>query len=217
MDERENLLVSVANEIKTYREEDLVEPTPEHVECWLNQFTPANQLPFLREFNHVIKQTFFTKENVQEFLRNLVGNKNLAGGNPREYWASANFLKIQQKGQSQKEMLKLFAKCLEDECGLNMDTCGTQGGDFIYLDDVIFSGGRVGQDLNAWIIHNAPQSAKIHVIVAAIHSSGGWFLSNKRLKKAIVKSGKKSISLIGVLYRLKIGNGKKILQKYFGR
>ena len=190
MSERDDLLASVANEIRTYRKGDLPEPTPEHVDRWLHQFTPAQQLPFLREFEHVIKQTFFTRKNVKDFLRALVNNAKLAGADPAAYWSSANFLNIQQNGQSQKEMLKLFSKCLEDECGLDLDDCGEAGGDFIYLDDVMFSGNRVGNDIEPWIVNDAPQSATVHVIVAALHS-GGSYLVDKRLKAVIAQSGKK--------------------------
>lgn len=190
MSERDDLLASVATEIRTYRRGDLPEPTPEHVDRWLHQFTPAQQLPFLREFDHVIKQTFITQENVEGFLRRLVSNKELAGDDPAAYWSSANFLSIQQKGQSQKEMLKLFSRCLEDECELDLDDCGEGGGDFIYLDDVIFSGNRVGNDLEPWIINDAPQSAKIHVIVAVWHTLG-QFLLERKLNKVIADSGKK--------------------------
>ena len=190
MSERDDLLVSVANEIRTYRKGDLTEPTPEHVDRWLHQFTPAQQLPFLREFEHVIKQTFITRKNVKDFLRNLVTNEELAGDEPAAFWSSANFLSIQQNGQSQKEMLKLFSKCLEDECGLDLDDCGGNGGDFIYLDDVMFSGNRVGNDLEPWIVNDAPQSARVHVIVAAWHTLG-QFLVERKLNGVIAQSGKK--------------------------
>ncbi|WP_412548949.1 hypothetical protein Q2T91_16165 [Ralstonia pseudosolanacearum] len=190
MSERDDLLVSVANEIKTYRKGDLPEPTPEHVDRWLRQFTRAQQLPFLREFEHVIKQTFITRKYVKGFLRHLVTNQKLAGSDPKAYWLSANFLNIQQNGQSQKAMLKLFAKCLEEECGLDLDDCGEDGGDFIYLDDVMFSGSRVGNDLEPWILNDAPQSATVHVIVAALHL-GGSYLVNRKLKDVVQQSGKK--------------------------
>lgn len=189
MSERDDLLVSVANEIKTYRKDDLPEPTPEHVDRWLHQFTPAQQLPFLREFDNVIKQTFITRKDVKGFLRDLVTNQKLAGDAPSAYWSSANFLSIQQNGQSQKAMLRLFSKCLDDECGLDLDECGEDGGDFIYLDDVIFSGNRVGNDLEPWIDNHAPQVANVHVIVAALHL-GGWYLADKKLKNVIKQSGK---------------------------
>lgn len=190
MSERADLLASVADTIKTYRKGELPEPTPEHVDRWLRQFTPAQQLPFLREFDHVIKQGFLAKKGVKTFLRNLVTNEKLAGSDPASYWSSANFLNIQQNGQSQKEMLKLFAKCLDDECGLDLDDCGEPGGDFIYLDDVMFSGNRVGNDLERWINEEASDVAKVHVIVAGWHT-GGLFLVQRKLKDVIAKSGKK--------------------------
>lgn len=190
MTERDELLASVAATIKTYRAGELPEPTPEHVDRWLHQFTPSQQLPFLREFDHVIKQTFFTQENVKTFLKSLVTNTELAGTKPREYWQAANFLSIQQSGQSQREMLKLFATCLDDEYALELEGCGQPDGDFIYLDDVMFSGNRVGNDLEYWINEEAPNIAKVHVIVVAWHTSG-WFLTKRKLNGVIASSGKK--------------------------
>jgi hypothetical protein len=189
MSERDDLLASVAETIKTYRKGEIDEPTPEHVDRWLYQFTPDEQLPFLREFNHVIEYSFLTLNYVKEFLRRLVNNAGLAGANPAAYWSAANFLNIQQHGHSQKEMLKQFAACLRDECNLDLGRCGTAGGDYIYLDDAMFSGSRVGNDLEPWIVNHAPQSAKIHVIVAALYS-GGSYMVDKRLKNVVKQSGK---------------------------
>jgi hypothetical protein len=65
---RAQLLESVANTIKTYRSGELDEPTPDHVDRWLDQFTQANQLPFIREFDHVLKQTFLTEDYITGLL-----------------------------------------------------------------------------------------------------------------------------------------------------
>lgn len=188
--ERDDLLASVANTIKTYRKEDLPEPTSEHVDRWLQQFTPAHQLPFLREFEHVIKQTFITQKTVKDFLHSLITLQKLVGDDPKAYWSSANFLSIQQNGQSQEEMLQLFSQCLKDECDLDLDNGGGDDGDFIYLDDVMFSGNRVGNDLEPWIVNDAPKAATVHVIVVAYHTLG-QFLIERKLKKVILQSGKK--------------------------
>jgi len=189
MSERIDLLETVADTIKSYRQGELPQPTSAHVDRWLSQFTPEVQLPFLREFAYVMKQRFITAEYVKGFLRKLATNHDLAGANPPSYWAAANFLNIQQNGQSQKEMLTLFAECLSSEYGLDLRQCGIAGGDFIYLDDVIFSGNRARTDLNLWITNQAPPSARLHVIVAATHSFGlfsvrGW------LNSVIEQSGK---------------------------
>lgn len=188
MSEKDDLLASVADTIKTYRTDELAQPTPAHVERWLSQFTPANQLPFLKEFDHVLKQTFITKDKVEEFLQHLVTSEKIAGDNPAAYWQSANFLNIQRNGYSQKEMLKLFAKCLYDEYGLELDKCDRDGRNYIYLDDVIFSGNRVGNDLKQWIIDDAPRATKIHVIVAVIHA--GSYFTKRKIEETIKESGK---------------------------
>ena len=191
MSERDDLLASVADTIKTYREGELAQPTSAHVERWVGQFTPANQLLFLREFDHVMKQTFLTKETVSGFLSNLVTNEELAGKDPKAYWERANFLTIQKAGQSQKAMVGLFADALQQKCGLDLSKCGADGGDYIYLDDVLFTGGRVATDLQAWIAGKAPASAVVHVILMALHTSGHYYITSNRLKKATAASGKK--------------------------
>nr|WP_279030539.1 hypothetical protein [Snodgrassella alvi] len=189
MSEKDVLLASIANVIKTYRQGELPKPTAAHVDRWISQFTPANQLAFLREFDYVMKQGFITEKNVEDFLWNLVTNDELAGDAPTSYWESVHFLKIQQNGQSQKEMLKLFAKCLVDKYGLDLDECGKPGGDYIYLDDVIFSGNRVYNDLKVWISNDAPQEATVHVIIAVLHFGGAYY-ADSMLKKDIRQSGK---------------------------
>lgn len=190
MSERDELLASVADTIKTYREGELAQPTSAHVEQWVSQFTPANQLPFLREFDHVMKKTFIIKDTVSDFLSNLVTNERLAGKDPKAYWARANFLTIQKAGQSQKAMVSLFADALQQKCGLKLSECGIAGGDYIYLDDVLFTGGRVATDLQAWIAGEAPANAVVHVILMALHTGGHYYIENNRLKYAIEASRK---------------------------
>lgn len=187
---RARLLESVANTIKTYRSDELDEPTPDHVDKWLSQFTPANQLPFLREFDHVIKRTFLTEDYITGFIDHLIENKELTGGNHAAYWARTNFLSEQQDGQSQKEMLKIFGRLLKQKYGLKLSDCGHKDGDYIYLDDVVFTGGRISQDVTTWIKATAPVSAKLHVIVAARHTLGQYHLENA-LRDAARDAGKK--------------------------
>ncbi|WP_082592128.1 phosphoribosyltransferase-like protein [Stenotrophomonas nitritireducens] len=190
MSERRDLLVSIANEIKTYREGEIAQPTPEHVDRWASQFTPANQVAFLREFNHVIKQTFITKDNFVQFLDGLLTNTALAGSNPGVYWANANFLKIQRRGQSQKQMVSLMGERLAERLGLDITRSGSPQGEFIYLDDVLFTGGRISTDLTAWIEGPAPNNAVVKVITIALHTSGHYYIESRKLREAIARSGK---------------------------
>jgi hypothetical protein len=193
MTQRTDLLGSIAQTIGTYRQHEHrppITPTPAHVEQWINQFTPANQLGLLREFDHILRNSFITKETMMGFLTTQLHNEDLVGSNPAAYWKSANFLDIQIDGQSQKEMLELFDECLKNSFGFSVKSCGSPEGDYIYLDDVIFSGGRVGTDLQAWIDNKAPAKARVIVLVMVTHSLGEYQLKGK-IDGAIKASGKK--------------------------
>jgi hypothetical protein len=119
----------------------------------------------------------------------MVKSTKIAGDDPCGLWARAHFLNIQTNGLSQKEILEIVEKILQKECKLSIAKCGKAGGDYVYVDDVMFSGSRVGNDLAAWIVDKAPAKARVHVIVGAIHTSGEY-LVGKRLKKVIADSGK---------------------------
>lgn len=193
MTERSDLLTSIAGHIKNFRTGEIAQPTPDHVDRWASQFSAANQLVFLREFNHVIDKSFIEREIVENFISGLVTNEKLAGADPTSFWKKANFLKIQKNGMSQREMLKIFQEALQGKLGLDLKQCGDVTGDYIYLDDVLFSGNRVATDIEAWLGEKAPAEAKLHVIVIATHTSASYYLSSKRLKDAIAKSGKKIV------------------------
>ena len=82
MTERAQLLSSLATTIADYRAGELPSPTPEHVDRWVRRFAPDVQVPLLRELDHVLKKTYFTRSMVEEFLGGLVTNSGIAGTNP---------------------------------------------------------------------------------------------------------------------------------------
>ncbi|WP_428542875.1 phosphoribosyltransferase-like protein [Profundibacter sp.] len=190
MTERTDLLASIAATTADYREGDLAAPTPDHVDRWVRQFDEDVQIPILREMNHVVKQTYFSKEWVSGFFANQIKHDKLTGSNPASFWKSAHFLDIQQNGNSQSEIGQLFGKALLDQLGLEIESCGNAGGAYIYLDDVIFTGGRVKNDLTAWIRDEAPAKAVVHILVIATHRLGEWQCTES-LKKVATEVGKK--------------------------
>lgn len=188
MTERTDLLASIAVTMADYREGDLAAPTPDHVEHWVNQFDAAAQVPILREMDHVLKQTYFSRKKTADFLAGLFQTEKLVGDDPCTFWRGVRFLNIQGGGASQREMLALFSKVLEKECGISVDDCGADPQAFVYLDDAIFSGGRVSHDLANWIAKDAPADARLHVIVIATHQ-GSYYNKNK-VTDALKASGK---------------------------
>lgn len=180
---------SISSTIGDYRQSDHAAPTPEHVERWVNQFDAAVQLPILREMDHVLKQTYFSKENTQKFLNGLFDTTKLVGNDPCTFWRSVNFLNIQGGGASQTEMLALFDQLLQDKCGFSVSDCGSKPHAFIYLDDASFTGNRILRDLRDWIAKKAPAKTTVHIITIAQHS-GGQYYANTNLIKAVQAAGK---------------------------
>lgn len=190
MNERSNLLSSIATTIADYRKGDLKPPTPSHVEQWVTQFDAKVQLPILREMDHVLKKTYFSRDRTTKLMEDLFQAEKLVGDDPCIFWNGIEFLDIQGGGASQKEILALFSKVLEKECGFTVADCGNDPHAYVYLDDAIFTGNRVRRDLEDWITKDAPFEAKVHVITIALHSGGQYYAEGK-IKKAAEKAEKK--------------------------
>ncbi len=190
MTERRGLLESIASTIKDYRAGEIEAPSAGHVDRWVRQFDNSVQVALLREVDHVFKETYFSKEWVSGFLAKQIKNEKLAGSDSCAFWRSARFLRIQQYGHSQAELLALFGESLKAQCGIAIERCGRPDGPFIYLDDVLFSGSRVGNDISEWLKQDAPATATLHILVIATHCLGEW-QALKGLKKDAAAVGKK--------------------------
>lgn len=189
MPARQEILASIAATTADYRAGELPAPTPAHVERWVQQFDAAVQLPILQEIDHVLKNTYFSKQKVSEFIRDAIRTQKLTGDDAQQFWHNANFLDIQGGGDSQTDILALFSEVLSSELGFGIDDCGRSGDVFIYLDDGIFTGNRVRRDLEEWVRDHAPAQAKVHVICIALHRGGQYYASGK-IQDAVRASGK---------------------------
>ena len=187
MSKREQLLISIADTIQDYRAGEISKPTPEHVDRWIEQFDKKVQLDMLHEIDHILKQTYYSRERVSNFLTEVF---DLPKMNHCRYWRKANFLRDQQKGNSQNDMLKLFDEILEAKCGLKTTDCGEMGGDYLYVDEAMFSGNHTLTDLKRWITKDAPTEGLVYVIMAVIYGSAKKYVK-KELEKTIYWSGKK--------------------------
>jgi hypothetical protein len=189
MSERSDLLESISSIIVDYRSGELPKPDPVHVERWIEQFGDDVQLPILREMDHVLGKTYFSQADVEVFLSKLFISEKIAGKDPRSFWAGVNFLDIQKDGQSQSRILLLADRILNGTWQLTMQECGGDSGTYIYIDDVLFSGSRAGNDLSRWITEDAPPSADVHIVVTAAHTLGEYLL-RRRLQEVSEESGK---------------------------
>lgn len=180
---RPQLLQAIAAGIGDYRAGEIATPSAAHVERWVEQFNPSVQDPILHELHHVLSKTYISRNVAVKFLTGLCSHSDFSAS-----WKDTNFLNIQRGGSSQREMLALFSECLHGSTGLTVAECGSKSGPYVYIDDVVFTGSRVRNDLTAWI-KTAPSGAKLHVITIAYHSYGKWD-ADRKLQKACSDAGK---------------------------
>lgn len=175
---RAKLLSSIAATIQDYRQGDLTAPTPDHVDRWVRQFDNSVQLPILNEMDHVLKKTYLSREKTIGFLNRLFRTKELVGNDPCSFWNGVEFLDIQGGGASQTQMLTLFRKILENNCGFCVNDCSKSASTFFYIDDATFTGSRIKQDLEGWVSSEAPAKATVHIIVIGMHTGAKYYVEN---------------------------------------
>ncbi len=174
--ERDDLLASIANTIRDYRAGEIMEPTPSHVDRWISQFDGDAQVPMLRELDFVFKRTYVSKIKAQQLLETIVA------GFPCDFWRAAHILDIQEQGSSQSEILRILSIALKEKCGSDIEYEGSTGGAFVYLDDAIFTGNRVVQDISNWMRIVAPKGAQVYIMTIAAHESGRYWINvNKNM------------------------------------
>lgn len=186
---RIDLLVEVAGVIADYRQGEIASRTPDVVDQWVKQF-PANwQEPILDAIANTLKQSYVSRSKFKIFLSSLATTDKLSPGTaPPVYWRSVNFLNIQQGGNSQRDILAMFNEVLQETHGFSLLDTGSNGGDFIYLDDCVATGTRVRNDVCAWVESTAPQHIRLHIISPALYRGAYWV--DDRIKEAARNSGK---------------------------
>lgn len=189
MSEYTDLTAAIAEQIKDYRQGEIEPRTPDVVDRWARQFDSNVRLPLLKEVNHVFDSTYWSRDDFDGFLESLISAQKLVGESKEAFWRAANFLAIQQHGNSQTEMLEIFDEKLLCKCNFGIGECGQSTDTFIYLDDAIFSGNRVRQDVQSWLKNTAPAKATLHVVAIALHSSADWYIQ-KELNKVAADNAK---------------------------
>lgn len=139
----------------------------QHIDRWLSQFESSEQEFIAHTVVKILESRYITKNEEIEFIEDLINNQKLNINNTMPFP-----LEIQGNGKSQKHLVQHYKKVLSQHPEI------TYAQDkVIYLDDFIFSGGRIKQDLTNWIPLQR-KSHKIYVAVIGYHASV-WKIRNE--------------------------------------
>ena len=183
----QELLASVAAIIADYRQDEIAPPNARHVERWIAQFDAPVRQPLLAELLHVLTRTYASKAVMEDFLRRALQSPTLLGSDLRAFHRSTGFLALQRTGSGQSEMLAILRGLLGTMP--DADDCAVHPRRFLYLDDVLFTGNRIKEDLIRWVERDAPQSAELVVAAIAMHVGGRNF-AHVQIVEAAKAAGK---------------------------
>jgi len=170
--ERRILLESIAETISDYREGIIPRRGPDKVERWVRQFAEDVQDEILAEMDHLLQRTYISRRRMSIWLRRLVTDPGFCNGDPAGFWRHANLLPIQKKGNSQRELLAILHEVLREELELAPADCGSDDGPFLYLDDGVYGGGHILDDLRTWVAQTQRRECEVRVVVPFLHTGG---------------------------------------------
>lgn len=191
MDERENLIQQLINICGEYRRNQIHSFDEAHVSRWLAQFSAESQLNLLRELVFTLQQTYYSEQKIEAEIYAFLNPTEQR----RNFLTSNTFLDIQQRGSSQHDMLQIVSRILTQTYGTpaNINTASPTN-TYTYLDDGIFTGKRVEQDIRHWVENQAPERATLYIISLYSHTYGVYATTNTI--QQIIENSQKNIEVI---------------------
>ena len=170
---------ALTREIADYRQGDLAIDRA-HVRRWVDQFA-ENEREFVAwQTAEIMKHWYATHTDMQRVPSMLASSTSFTGGKTSaDFWKTANVLTLQEPGSSQADVLAVFDEVLVQTFGFRLADCGSADGPYIYVDDCIFSGTQVRNDLRRWIEQHDIQGKKIIVVTIGCHSGGLRHVTSK--------------------------------------
>jgi len=173
MTTRHRLLESIAECIGDYRRGEIPQPTPGHVEKWVNQFASESRDKILSGVDYILRKSYIRETNMLRYLSDIAGSSlNMQVATPEQFWTTCHILQIQSSGQSQNMLNSMLLTTLKEKyrrTGLGgYNSCA-----YVYLDDASYSGNRIKSDICGWLrSFNPGDTVVLWVITFASHTSG---------------------------------------------
>lgn len=175
---RYELLESLAHTLSDYRLGEIPLITPSHVEKWLNQFDPADQMIILFEMNFIMKRFYLSRIRIKKYLQGFLQQCLIAQQDPLTVLPRVHFLNIQRNGSSQKILLEIIDEILREDYAYDLARCKHQPGEIcIYIDDAIYTGNNLRYDLmgvpgtRSWILNESSPGSTLLVYVIVAHAA----------------------------------------------
>lgn len=153
-----------------------------HVVNWLNQFPIATHEVLLKNLVSMLGKTYFSKSKIEDFFLCSLKDNRIFSQSIEFY----SFLDIQDKGNSQKDMLEIMNKQSNNLFSKNIKISNFDtDNNYIYLDDAIYSGTTLKWDIIKWADTIPDKNSKINltVLTIGIHHRNLEYIKSEISKK----------------------------------
>lgn len=172
------LLQSIATTVADYRAGEIAPIDPDHVERWIHQFDEEDRLVILQEMDRILQRYYLSRQKAIQLLEELLDTKDLFGDYPAQIIRTSHFLNIQGGGQSQRKTLELLNQLTVGRYNTSVFERPVNLVRYFYLDDILFSGNRVLNDIRDWLPQALPNT-DLHLVFNVIHEQGLRYVVNK--------------------------------------
>jgi hypothetical protein len=148
------LIEEILEIIKDYRKGEIeiqFHPINEkHIKRWIDQFDEEDKEFILSELLNLLPNSYLTKENTLRIFGNEVEmlSKDFGYASVNDFLDESKFLDCQEEGKSQKILLEFISEILMEKYEYAIQDCGSKKvRNWIYIDDVLASGGTFRNDI----------------------------------------------------------------------
>lgn len=168
-----------------YRADEGVVINEGRLERWLQQFDPIVHDDLIEFLDRVGQKAYMSQSNEKLFIRSLLNDSKIVGSDPQQFWASVEFIPPSNRGVSQMHWQRRLNEEVIQKFNVELGS-GSNGTNYVLVDDGIFSGDQVKKDLTNWAAARDPRGATVTYVYAAVHRFGSYsFISDTA---ALVKS-----------------------------
>jgi len=163
--------------LRDYRRHEAVRITPDSVLRWAYQFDADIRLALLTGLTSILTAHFYDVNRCRNLLRQMLHSTAFTGGNPALYWSTTSLVDEQQRGSSQRLLVRLLRELAREEFGQGFRFGGVEAARSFYVDDFLFSGQRMKEDFTRWISGGrwSNQSRHLDIGMFGAHSLGLYY------------------------------------------
>jgi hypothetical protein len=187
----DDLATRISAHMSDYKNNSFADIDQEHVLKWSRQFDEEQTL-VLQETNRILQKTYYNETKINSFIACVAGSNEITGLTPALFWQQVSILDIQQDGNSQSYLVNKLSQKVHADYNVQL-AVNAMSSHYIYLDDILFSGNRVYNDIIAFISSNIFRDNYRITIMLLGSFTYGHYVTNKRIVEFIRERNKNII------------------------